>query len=88
MRQARKLAVQREVSLRGLGMAECERRIALLIAQCIEEDLLHYEVDFIGRGVSTDERLARVALERARLAIVRENLISQFHAFVRMRVLA
>jgi hypothetical protein len=78
----------RQVDLRGLSLAECEKKIAAMITSQIEEDLLRYEVDFIGSGVSTDERLARVALERARLMVVRDNLIGQFHDFVRIRVLA
>ena len=49
---------------------------------------MRYEVDFIGSGVSTGERLAKVALERARLAIVRDNLMHRFRAFVELRVLA
>ena len=36
----------------------------------------------VGRGVSADVRLSRVALERARLAIVRDKLMHRFRAFI------
>jgi hypothetical protein len=73
--------------LRGLSAAAAEAAVLALITECHEEEFLRYEVDFIGRGISADVRLAKVALERAHLAIVRDNLISQFHSFVRMRAL-
>jgi len=74
--------MRQQVNLRGLGMAECERKVALLIAQQIEEDLLRFEVDFIGTGTSTDGRLARTALLRARLSPKRDETLRLFHDFV------
>ena len=42
----------------------------------------------VGRGVSADVRLSKVALERARLAIVRDKLMHRFRCFVEAQVLA
>ena len=42
----------------------------------------------VGRGISADVRLAKVALERAQLEIVRDKLMDRLRAFVEMQALA
>jgi hypothetical protein len=73
--------------LRGLSMVAAEAKVAVMIAQWHELILLDHEFSFVGRGIAADVRLSKVALERARLAIVRDKLLHQFHAFVETQTL-
>ena len=78
-----------QVDLRGLSLCAAEAKVSAMIAQCHELILLDNEFDnFVGRGISAAERLSKVALERARLAVVRDRLMDQFRAFVKTRALA